>query len=599
MLLGRYINKYYKKYWYLFLFGIIALIAIDIVQLYEPRFLGQVVDMIASEGVTTVSDIAPICIKILIVAGVMFVGRMLWRYTLFNASQRIEAGLRHEMFLKSERLSRKYYHETSVGSVMAWFTTDLEAIEEFCGFGTVQLVDAAFQGILVIVNMLLLDWVMALFAIIPMILIIIWGALVEKFMQMKWMARQREYDRLHDFTQENFTGIRVIKAFVKETSELHAFAKVARKNRDANISFARTSVLFDVLIELIIATIMSMLIGFGSWFVFSYATGTPVMIFGHTIELSAGQLITFIGFFDILIWPMIALGFLVTMLSRAKGSLKRVTEFLDSREDIKNPENAHVLKDVKGSIEFRDLTFSYPGKNGEPTLKNISFSVEPGETIGIVGRIGSGKTTLVDTLLRLYNIDKKRVFIDGHDIMDCDIDSVRAAISYVPQDNFLFSDTISNNIAFSGEATDEKIREAAQFADVAENIESFRDGYGTVTGERGVILSGGQKQRVSIARAYLKDSPIMIMDDSVSAVDVDTEKRILENIRRARDGRTTLVIASRVSTVSHFSRILVLNQGCVEAYDTPENLMEISPTFKNMVYLQELEKEVEGKNGRV
>ena len=595
MLFGKYINKYYLKYWYFFLIGIVSLVVIDYVQLFQPEYLGAIVDHLSSGSPVDKGFITSICVKLLIIAGVMFAGRMLWRYTLFNASQRIEAGLRRDMFKKSERLSQNYYHETKVGSIMSWFTTDLETIEEFCGFGTVQLVDSIFLGLLVIYKMLRLDWVLALFALIPMILIIIWGALVEKYMALKWDERQKEYDRLYDFTQENFTGIRVIKAFVKETSEIHAFAKVAKKNRDTNISFVRVSVLFDVIIELIIAAIMSMILGFGAWFVYSFAVSSPVVIFGHAVELSAGDLITFIGYFDTLIWPLIAMGQIVTMFSRAHTSLRRVTEYLDSEEDVTDSPDAHALENVRGEIEFRSCTFEYPSKKGLKMLDDVSFKINAGETVGIVGRIGTGKTTLLSLLVRLYNVEPGTVFIDGHDIMDCTMASVRDNIALVPQDNFLFSDTVANNIAFSvGDADESAIREAAAFADVDDNITAFKDGYGTVMGERGVTLSGGQKQRVSIARAYLKNAPVLLMDDSVSAVDVKTEETILKNIREKRAGKTTIVVASRVSTVSGFDRILVLTDGKVEAFDTPENLMKISPTYQKMVYLQELEREVEG-----
>ena len=593
MLLSKQLNKYYVRYWYFFLIGIFSLVAVDYAQLFQPEFLGQLVNSL-KDGAATVESVASIVLKLMIVAGVMFFGRMIWRYTLFNASLRIQAGLRREMFLKSERLSPTYYHSTKVGTIMSWFTTDLETVEEFTGFGTVQMVDAFFLGVMVIQRMFRLDWVLALLSMIPMGLIIVWGGLVEKFMALKWEERQGEYDRLYDFAQENFTGIRVIKAFVKETSEIHAFAKVAKKNADCNVSFMRVSVAFDVIIELIIALISAMILGFGGWLVYATVAGSPIAIFGHAIELSAGGLVTFLGYFDTLIWPMIALGSLVTMFSRAKASMKRVSAFLDAEEDVKNPANPVVLTDVKGGIEFRRLTFSYPGVQRK-ALDDVSLKIEPGETVGVVGRIGRGKTTLVTLLTRLYNVPPGTVFIDGHDIMECDIASVRRAVALVPQDSFLFSDSLLHNIGFSLDDPDlETVKEAAAFADVASNIEEFTGGYGTMTGERGVTLSGGQKQRVAIARAYLKRAPILILDDSVSAVDLKTEETILKNLREKRAGMTTVVVASRVSTVAHLSRVIVLSDGKLEAFDTPENLMKISPTYRKMVYLQELEKEVEG-----
>ncbi|MBR0082388.1 MAG: ABC transporter ATP-binding protein [Clostridia bacterium] len=596
MLLGKHINKYYKQYWYFFVLGVAALIAVDYVQLFEPIFLGQIVDHLSeAEGAVDIAFIGSLCLKLLGIAVVMFGGRMLWRFTLFNASQRIQAGVCREMFRKSERLSPRYFHATPVGSIMSWFTTDLETIEEYTGFGTVQIVDASFLGILVIVRMFLLDWVMASFALIPMTLIIVWGALVEKFMAERWKDRQEKYDKLYDFTQENFTGINVIKAFVKETSELHAFAKVARKNQDANIAFVRVSILFDTLIEVIIAIILSFILGFGSWFVWATVTQTPIVLLGHAIALTPGELITFIGYFDTLIWPMIALGSLVSMRGRAKASLKRIDAFLDAEEEIHNASDAKPLENVQGAVAFSHLTFAYPASPEIEVLKDVSFSVRPGELIGVVGRVGSGKTTLLTMLLRLYNVPDGTVSIDGKDIMHATIDSVRSAVAFVPQDNFLFSDSVRNNIAFGAEnASEDDVKRAAAFADVADNIEGFPDGYDTMTGERGVTLSGGQKQRVSLARAYLKSAPILVLDDSVSAVDMQTEEKILANIRSERAGKTTIIIASRVSSVAHADRILVLNEGAVEAFDTPQNLLSVSPTYSRMVYLQELEKEVKG-----
>lgn len=593
MLLGKYINKYYLKYSWLFLIGLVGLVAVDLFQLFIPEYLGKLVDMFDGSAIDKAA-LKEIIIGVMVVALVMFFGRIMWRLSIFNASQRIEADLRHNMFLKSERLSQRYYHENKVGTVMAWFTTDLETIEEFFGWGSVMLVDAIFLSVLALYKMISLDWVLSCILFIPLILIIVWGMLVEKFMALKWEQRQTEFDKLYDFSQESFTGIRVIKAFVKETQQLHAFAKIAKRNKEANIELVKVSVIFDAIISIIISAIMALILGLGGYFVYKYVTGSPVVIFGHTVDMTAGGLITFVGYFDTLVWPMIALGQVVSMRSRSKASLKRVTNFLDQEEEIHNPENAYVLENVDGNVTFKDFSFAYPNTDRD-VLKNISIDIKAGESVGVVGKIGSGKTTLVNTLLHLYNVEKGKVFIDGHDIMDCDIDSVRNAIGYVPQDSFLFSDKVKNNIAFSCETLDmDKVYEAAKFADVHSNIVDFTEGYETVSGERGVTLSGGQKQRISIARAYIKDAPIMILDDSVSAVDVKTEETILANIRNQRKGKTTIVIASRVSTVSHLDKILVLNNGEVEAFDTPQRLEEISPTYNKMVYLQKLEREVEG-----
>ncbi len=596
MIFGKYINKYYLKYCLLLLIGIIALVAVDYVQTYIPEYLGDLVNLFDGKDTASVNmDVLLEIIKgVLIVALIMFFGRFLWRITLLNASQKIEASIRHEMFLKSERLSQRFYHENKVGSVMAWFTNDLETIEEMFSWGTMMTVDALFLSVIVIIKMIKLEWVLSLIIFIPIILIVIWGALVEKHMSLRWENRQKAFDNLYDFSQENFTGIRVIKAFVKETKEIHAFAKVAKKNADVNIDFVKVSVLFDVFISIIISAIMVIILGFGGWFIYSFSTGNPVVIFNHVIDMNAGELITFLGFFETLIWPMMCLGQIVSMRSRGKASLKRITAYLDQEEEIKSPKDAIVLENVRGKITFKDFSFSYPNSNKE-SLHNINLEIKSGETIGVVGKIGSGKSTFANALLRLYNLEKGSLFIDDIDIMDCNIASVRDNIGYVPQDNFLFSDKVKNNIAFFNKnIEEEKIIEAAKFAAVHDNIVDFKEGYDTISGERGVTLSGGQKQRISIARAFIKNAPIMILDDSVSAVDVKTEETILNNIKEQRKDKTTIVIASRVSTVSHMDRIIVLNDGKIEAFDKHEKLLEISPTYAKMVHLQELEKEVEG-----
>ena len=596
MLFGRYINRYYKKYAIFFILGVAALILVDVAQLFVPRYLGNVVELL-SDGVLsaeTKAEIIRMIIATIVVAAVMMVGRFLWRITIFHASFKIEAGLRQQMFDKAERLSQRYYHQNNVGTILAWFTNDVETVQEYFGWGTIMLVDSIFLTTMVIIQMVLLEPYLTIISIVPILLIAVWGLFAEKFWSTRWEARQKTFDALYDFSQETFTGISVIKAFVKETRQIHKFAQLAKDDRYANIRFARMIVVFDVAIEIIIALVLSMIIGFGGFFVYKTLMGSPIVFLGHEIKMTAGKLISFAGYFDLLIWPMIALGQIISMRSRAKTSLKRISHFLDEPEEIKDKEGAFDLKDVKGKITFKNFSFTYPSENSQ-SLSDISLEINPGETIGVVGKIGSGKTTLVNSLLRLYNIEEGSIEIDGVNIMDVTIKSVRKAISYVPQDNFLFSDTITNNIGFSeDEPNDIIVKQGAQFSDVDKDIIDFKNGYDTISGERGVTLSGGQKQRISIARAFVKKAPIMILDDSVSAVDTNTEETILKNIAEQRKGLTTIVVASRVSTVAHLDKIIVLNNGRVEAFGKPKELLKTSPTYSNMVYLQKLEQEFEG-----
>ncbi len=597
MLFGKYINKYYLKYLPFLLFGIAALIFVDLVETQLPEYLGNIIDILndgLNNGTTVTFDqISYYLWAMLICAGIMMVCRILWRFGIIHFSHKAQEGLRHDMFVKAERLSVDYYQTNKVGTVMAWFTTDIETIGDFLSWGTVQLVDCTFLSVVVIIKMLRTNVHLTVIALIPIALIVVWGALVEKFVSVKWEQRQKAYDRLYDFTEENFTGIRVIKAFVKETKELHAFAKIAKRNQDVNFSFGRMSILFDVIIEIIISLIFAILFGFGGWIIYSVANGQAINFFGYNSTLTIGELTEFIGLFDLLIWPMIAMGMMITSFGRARTSLKRITTYLDSPEIIKNVENPVVLGDISGKITFNHLTFKYK-EDGEEILKDLTFEINPGEIVGVVGKIGSGKSTLANLLLRLYNVPEGSLFIDDQDIMLCDIDSVRNNISYSPQDNFLFSDTISNNISFSSDESDEtRIKESAIFADVDKDVVDFKNGYDTILGERGVTVSGGQKQRLSLARAFYKNSPVMILDDTVSAVDVKTEEMILNNIHKERSGKTTIVIASRVSTVTNMDRILVLVDGRVDAFDTHEKLMKTSQAYQKMVFLQKLEKEVE------
>ena len=606
---NRHLGKYYKKYAIFLIIGVLTLVAIDYVQLYVPEFLGKIVGLFAEAGTSgsfqTVINGRPIADQVIeivkytvILAAAMMIGRAVWRLVIFHASKGIEAGLRHDMFLKAEKLSVEYYHNNTVGTVMSWFTNDVETIEEFFGWGTVMIVDAFFLSILVIYRMLSYNVPMSLLIFIPLFLIVIWGALVEKFMSLRWEKRQEAYDRLYDFSQESFTGIRVIKAFVKEVKELHAFSKVAKDNQDANVKFIKFYALFDIVIEVIITLIVVLVLWLGGYFVYLTSTGGMPKLFGIEFTFTTENLATMLGYFDLIIWPMIALGQIISMYSRSKTSMKRIARFLDAPEDIFDKEGAIVVDDVKGEITFKNFTFTYPGENKRAWLQNINLTIKAGETIGIVGKIGSGKTTLANSLLRIYNVDEGEIFIDGHDIMDIKLDSLRKAIAYVPQDNFLFSDTIKRNIAFSDiEMSDESVKKAAQFACVDEDIEGFENKYETISGERGVTLSGGQKQRISIARAFIKDSPILIFDDSVSAVDTKTEESILKNIKELRKGKTTLVVSSRVSTVIGLDKIIVLDNGMLEGFDTPERLFNTSPTYKRMVLLQQLEQEKVSREG--
>ncbi len=357
-----------------------------------------------------------------------------------------------------------------------------------------------------------------------------------------------------------------------------AFEKLNKENEVANIDYTKSSVLLRILTTLFVESVICVVLGYGGYLVY---VGT----------FNAGQLVEFIGYFTAVVWPIMAVAELIDMASRGKASLKRVSELLDAKQDVIDRENVEELKDIHGDIEFRNLTFRYP--DGEyNALEDISFTIQAGENVGLVGKTGAGKTTLVDLILRTYNVPDGTIFIDGHDVNTVAIRDVRAGCAYVPQDNFLFSDTIENNISFG---TDDKERaaiiDAAVLADVDGNIQEFQDGYETVLGERGVTVSGGQKQRISIARALMKNAPILILDDSVSAVDTKTERTILGNLRKTRAGKTTILIAHRISTIEQMDKIIFIDDGKLVAVGTHGQLYAECPAYQKMVDLQKLEEE--------
>lgn len=598
MLLGKYLKKYYKKYAWCFILGILILAAVDYANLIIPELMGQMVDAfkpgyIKEEVIQTVTTIS---LEVLGISAAMFLGRFSFRVFLFRASTGIGQDLRQEMFEKAERLDKAYYHSTKIGNVMSWMTSDTEEIMEYFGWGTVMLVDGVFMTAIVIVKMFILDWRMSILTLIPIILIIVWGLLVERVMAKLWFNRQKSFDDLYDHCEENFSGIRVIKAFIKETQQLIRFSKIAKKNKEADIKLGVFSVMFDNIVEILIELVITSITALCGYFIYCTVKGDSSMLFGLPFEITPAKLVTFTNYFLVLVWPLIALGSVITMHSRAKTSYKRIESFLDVEEVIKDKEGVKELENVKGKIEFRHLNFAFPDGEGS-RIHDLSFTINPGENIGIVGRVGSGKTTLSFLMTRLYNVEDGTLFIDDNDVMNCSVRSVRENVALVPQDNFLFSGTVKDNIAFgANEPSDEEIKDAAIFSDVEKDIEGFRNKYDTETGERGLSLSGGQKQRISISRAFIKNAPIMIFDDSVSAVDMSTEDTILNNIKKQRAGKTTIIIASRISTVNKLDRILVLNEGRLEAFDTPENLLKISPTYKKMDFLQKAEEELKEGN---
>ena len=593
MIFGKHINRYYLRYGLWLLLGLGALALVDVLQLQVPKYYRMIIDGMTYGTVELDGAMLPftmdllldeICMNMVLVILFLLLGRFLWRICFFGSAVRLEEDLRNRMFDHAKRLSREYYQVNKVGDLMSLFTNDLDTVQECFGWGVMMFVDAILMGALAIWDMWQMDQVLTLLALIPMAFLLASSTIVGKRMSVKWDLRQEAYARLSDFSQESFSGIAVIKAFVKESKELWAFQKLNEENEKTNVDHTKISVLFRVMVTLFVESVICIILGYGGYLVYHKT-------------FTGGQLMEFIGYFTAVIWPIMAVSELIDMTSRGKASLDRIGELLDAPIHVIDRPDVDELAQVRGKIEFRDLTFRYP--DGEfDALKNICFTIEAGENVGLVGKTGAGKTTLVDLILRTYNVPDGTLFIDDRDVNTVSIRSVREGCAYVPQDNFLFSDTIGSNIAFGMTDWDpEEVKTAAKLADVHENISEFQLGYETVLGERGVTVSGGQKQRISIARALMKNAPILILDDSVSAVDTKTETAILQNLRETRAGKTTILIAHRISTIEKMDKILFVDDGILAAVGSHEELYRTNPAYRKMVDLQRLEEEGGKHNG--
>ena len=590
MIFGKHINKYYLKYSWALLLGLVFLVLVDYLQLEVPELYRMVINgvntgQVVKDGVTHTFNmdfvLDHICAPFFVIIALIVVGRFAWRICFFGSGHRVEMHLRSRMFSKAKDLSQQFYQVNKVGDLMSLFTNDIATVQECFGWGFMMFGDALFLGGLAIFKMASMHWLLALLSLIPMALMLAVSIVIGRVMDKRWDARQAAFSSLSDFSQESFSGIAVIKAFVKEFKELWAFKRLNKNNENANVAYTKASTLLHVLVSLFIESVICIILGYGGYLVY---VGT----------FNAGQLIEFIAYFNTIVWPIMAVSELIAMHSMGKASLKRINKLLDAEPDVVDREDVEDIEEIKGEIEFKNLTFTYPGADYQ-ALTDVSFKINAGESVGIIGRTGAGKTTLVDLILRVYNVEDGTLFIDGHDVNSIPIKRVREFCSYVPQDNFLFSDTIENNIAFSLDEVDSNaVKQSAIYAGVNDDIVEFPLGYDTILGERGVTVSGGQKQRISIARALVKDAPILILDDSVSAVDTNTERTILTNLENTRKGKTTILIAHRVSTIQSMDKIVFVDDGKVIAVGNHDELYNSCEEYRRTVDLQKLEDEKGG-----
>jgi len=585
MLFGKHVNKFYIKYGIFFLLGIIALIVVDFFQLEIPEIVGTIIDGLEDKSLTNKDTLRDLMLKLMGIAGVLFCGRFLWRVCIFGNGIRIESDLRNDMFKHMEKLSQEYYFENNVGKLMALYTNDLNLIRQTFGMGTIMLVDALCLGTLALIKMFKLNVLLSIISLSSLIAITVFAYFIGKKITKYTKTNFEVYGVLTNFVQETFSGIGVVKAFVLEKIQMARFGKRDIDNMNSTLDITRASTLMNTIINIILSLVNLIILGYGAYVIYSNQNNIEV-------TFSIGDLTKFIAYFGTLIWPIEAVGRLIQLRSQGVASLGRVSSVLDRKpiinDDLVEEERFH---EISGKIEYRDLTFNYPNTE-KKVLKNISFTINDGEFVGIIGATGSGKTTLVDLLLRIYNIDSSQLFIDDIDIMKLPLKTVRQSIAYVPQDNFLFSDTIINNIAFSSKEVDrESATRYSEMADIKEDVLIFKDGFDTVLGERGVTVSGGQKQRISISRALYKDAQILILDDSLSAVDTETEKNIITNLRNLRKGKTTIIIAHRITTLKDLDKIVVVEEGYVTGVGTHEELIKTNKFYSQEVELQKLEEE--------
>lgn len=572
----KFLMAYVKRHKWQYILGIVTLFIVDYANLFIPELTGTVTDGLTAHTMD-MRGVMTIILKILLLGVTLAIGRFFWRYFIFGSARTIEKEIRDDMFAHLEEMDVEYYNGHKTGDLMTRFTSDLNSIRMSIGPAIISIFDATVMALMVVIQMMIyVNVKLTLMVLVPMSVIMVGEIYYGKIMHGKYRQRQEAVSNLTDYVQESFSGIRVIKAFVRERHQLREFAKANQNAMDKNLSIARW--------QSVVNPLLTVIIGLSSLITLLY--GGYLALVG---DITLGRFVAFHQYVNMLVWPMIACGDAINMFSQGFASAKRIQEVFAEQPEIRDDENALPVPSLDGSITFDHLTFIHKGMS-EPTIKDLCLDVPAGTTLAIIGRTGNGKSTLVNLLLHLYNTKPGMILLDGRDINTIPLHTLRENIAYVPQDNFLFSDTLASNIAFgTHEKSMERIVEASRAACIHDNIIAFPEGYETVVGERGVTLSGGQKQRSSIARALIKDAPILILDDALSAVDTDTEEHILRNLKENRAGKTTIIIAHRVSTIQGADVIMVLEDGAAVEIGSHHELMENGGIYAEMFEKQQLE----------
>ncbi len=576
------IKPYFIENRYRILTGLLCLITVDILQLFIPRIIKRVVDDLTSfqiEG-RQLLFYALIMIAIAVSIGVF---RYIWRRCLLGTSRRIEEGLRNRLFSHLQNLPASYFDGVTTGDLMAHATNDIQQIRMATGMGMVALNDAIVLGLAAIGFMAYINVKLTAFVLIPMPLIVVSTRFFAKKMHRRYQAVQAAFSDLTEVIRERFAGIRIIKAHDRKEDATAAVKSASKNYVDKNIRLVK-----------IIGSFFPMMLLFTnlSLAIVLYIGGRQTIM--QTI--TPGDFVAFISYLGLLTWPMMALGWVTNLIQRGRASLDRINIILQTTPAIRNKENARSLDQVKGHIVFENVTFRYDsGKNGNgaPALSRIDLSIAPGKVLGIVGPPGCGKSTLLSLIPRLYDVQQGRILLDGHDIRSLNVQNLRSHIAFIPQEPFLFAGTIRENLAFGNrEVSKRQLDKAARQAALYDTIKNFPDGFDTVVGEKGVILSGGQKQRIAVARCLLHEADILVLDDPISQVDLETGTKIINTIRKMAGQKTIIIVSHRLSAVSHADQIISLDQGCVVESGTHSQLMALNNYYAGTFHLQEIEEDL-------
>ena len=573
------VSRYMKPYWDKYIIGILWLIVIDTTVIYVPQIMRNFANDYQN-GVLTKDKLATYALLTLGAALLMAIGRYFWRVCLFGSARRIEYDIRRELFEHWLKMDRDFYNHNKVGDLMAYATNDINAIRNFTGQGIMMSVDSSFMLIFTLVMMIRTSGLrLTVLTLIPVpfsaALIISYGGMFFKIFK----DRQVAYAKLSDTTTEAFSGIQVIKAFVEEDHANDRFEEANQNYYEKNVNvIKKTTFLFPLMV--LMAGLSYMLVIY---------LGARYVING---TISLGDFIAHYSYVGIIMWPARSLGMIINMIQQGSVGMERIKSMLKIEPKIKEPENPIALPRNKASVEFKNVSFKYPTSN-RYALRNISFKLEDGKSLALVGKTGSSKSTILKLIFREYLPDEGEILIDGVNVADLDLNMLTEKAGYVPQDNFLFSESIAENIAFAfDEEIDQKyIEDAAKMSGVYNDVTSFKKGFDTILGERGVTLSGGQKQRVSIARALIKNPKLLVLDDSLSAVDTDTEKVILDQIAKLQS--TMIIVAHRISTIKNADEILFLEDGAIKERGNHDQLVELDGEYNQMYQNQLLESEME------